>query len=666
MFLQEYDLQSLQKIKPKGQNFCMFVTPRFVNHYTEIEYEKLTSRLVKAYVKDNSIFVDVGAHYGFFTLLVANECKPEKIFSFEPVPVNYEILLKNIELNQLVNIEARQEAVSDEVGKKLLEISEASDNCGFYGHTNAKTINQIQVDTVILDDILAQFIDKDIFIKIDVEGAELSVLRGMQKIIEKCLPKLRLIVEYNPKLLRRAGFEPVELVKYLFSIGFQVYLIDEQNQIVKTIRSNRPDWNGQLSNIEKQNGYANLLCLPIEEATHVCFFSHSGEMYGSERSLLTIASELISRGVVCSVIVPSKGELSKYLEKIGASVIECPYEWWAYSNEIDSHQSLQKLQANFDLVLKDILPNLLLVNPDVLITNTSVIPWGAILAYLVNRPHVWYLREFGWLDHGLRYIYPEQMMSDLFESSSNLIFTNSVAVKEYFFGKTTDRKIDVVYPFIDLRLTREERESNRWFRHKDSVHLSIVGTVTPSKGQFDALMAIRRLIEMGIKAELVIAGHANFEYLKLLLDYVEQHNLENHVRFVGYQSDPQPIYEQSDIVLVCSRHEAFGRVTLEAMSIGKPVIATASGGTLEIIEDGISGFLYNPNEIDVLVEKILFVINNPQKRDEISHNALQRAKTFQSSNRFDVFFSRLISQKDKKMRRMGLSYVGLSAYLKGK
>ena len=72
-FRDEYNLKALQKIKTSG--FEMFVTPRYLDHYITHEYEPFSTKIIETYVKDGSTFVDVGAHYGYYSLLAVNRKK---------------------------------------------------------------------------------------------------------------------------------------------------------------------------------------------------------------------------------------------------------------------------------------------------------------------------------------------------------------------------------------------------------------------------------------------------------------------------------------------------------------------------------------------------------------------------------------------------------------
>jgi hypothetical protein len=71
-FIHEYDLDSLLELRPLGRDFVMHVTPRFQSHYLEQHYERFTADLISRISRRAGLFVDVGAHYGFFSLLAAS------------------------------------------------------------------------------------------------------------------------------------------------------------------------------------------------------------------------------------------------------------------------------------------------------------------------------------------------------------------------------------------------------------------------------------------------------------------------------------------------------------------------------------------------------------------------------------------------------------------
>ncbi len=112
-FVHEYDLDQLEQVTPVGQNFRMWITPRFRNHYILNHYEKFTSNIVKNLAHNIDVFIDVGAHYGYYSLLVSQTNPACQILAYEPSPQNYEILNRNIELNRCSNTRSFNQAVSN-------------------------------------------------------------------------------------------------------------------------------------------------------------------------------------------------------------------------------------------------------------------------------------------------------------------------------------------------------------------------------------------------------------------------------------------------------------------------------------------------------------------------------------------------------------------------
>jgi hypothetical protein len=115
-------------------------------------------------------------------------------------------------------------------------------------------------------------------------------------------------------------------------------------------------------------------------------------------------------------------------------------------------------------------------------------------------------------------------------------------------------------------------------------------------------------------------------YLEDLKEIVRNAKLEQCVRFLDFQENPFPAVNQADIVLVCSRSEAFGRVTLEAMLLRKPVIGVNSGGTTELIREGFNGLLFEPGDYVQLADKIRYLMEHQGKIKEFGENGYEFAK----------------------------------------
>src|SRR5207247_7627515 len=123
--------------------------------------------------------------------------------------------------------------------------------------------------------------------------------------------------------------------------------------------------------------------------------------------------------------------------------------------------------------------------------------------------------------------------------------------------------------------------------------LLVIGGLVEGKGPADAVRALARLIKEGINAELSLVGEPFPGYRAVLEEIVRSEALAERVHFVGRVRDASRFLQDADLLLVCSRSEAFGRATIEGMLARKPVVGARCGATAELIQDGITGLLYN-------------------------------------------------------------------------
>ena len=118
----------------------------------------------------------------------------------------------------------------------------------------------------------------------------------------------------------------------------------------------------------------------------------------------------------------------------------------------------------------------------------------------------------------------------------------------------------------------------------------------------------------------------NQAYLKKLKTLTQSLNLEDKVIFTGFRSDiPRLMAALDVVVLSSSTPEPFGRVVIEAMAAGKPVVATAAGGVLDIIEDGVNGLLVPCQDANAMGRAILCLLSNRELAERIGQAARRRA-----------------------------------------
>lgn len=191
------------------------------------ETNPLETHTLKSLIKNGEVVVDVGAHIGWYTL-VASQCvgRLGKVISFEPHPFCIDRLRNNVSLNNFTNVKIEQIALSDKNKKVSFWIGDDMGGSLVKENTQRLTkgkVKRISVKAQTLDSyVVSQKIKRISLIKIDVEGAELKVLRGAKNILQKQSPYL--IVEVIEENLKAFAANRVMLFNFVREFGYKPYL----------------------------------------------------------------------------------------------------------------------------------------------------------------------------------------------------------------------------------------------------------------------------------------------------------------------------------------------------------------------------------------------------------------------------------------------------------
>jgi len=200
-------------------------------------WEETETELVKKLIKKNDLVVDIGANIGYFSLIFAKLVGPGgKVFSFEPELENLNLLKKNIEVNGYKNVIIENTAISDSDGKTKLYLSKNDRGHHRISQSEKQNKNAVTVTKITLDQYFEKKTDskKISFIKIDVEGSEIGVLKGMTSILQGN-NNLKLLVEYCPNHILDYGAKPEEFVQILKTNGFNIYQINPERKILEPV-----------------------------------------------------------------------------------------------------------------------------------------------------------------------------------------------------------------------------------------------------------------------------------------------------------------------------------------------------------------------------------------------------------------------------------------------
>lgn len=198
-------------------------------------FENTEIELFRKTLRPGMTVIDIGANIGLYTIIAARLVGPTgRIFAYEPEDENFEILKKNIAINNLSNVTPIKIALADMIGETQLYLDDNNKgHHSFAQNIQSKKIIRIQTDT--LDNSLQSHkISKADIIKMDIEGAEGLALRGMEKTIAQN-PKLIMFTEFYPEIINRVGGTPSSFITDLITAGFSLSSIDEDTHTLQTI-----------------------------------------------------------------------------------------------------------------------------------------------------------------------------------------------------------------------------------------------------------------------------------------------------------------------------------------------------------------------------------------------------------------------------------------------
>jgi len=215
--------------------------------------EPFETEIVKKTVRKGDVILDLGANIGYYTLICARLAgEAGKVFAFEPEPVNFALLKKNVEINGYKNVTLIQAAVSNRTGEtKLYLCGDNNDDHRIYDSHDQRP--SITVKMTRLDDYFRDYRGKTDFIKIDVQGAEGGALQGMDNLL-KLNRRLKILTEYWPCGLKNFGMDSKTFFDILAGHGFTMYRVENTAAPVSV---------GELLEVctPEKNNAINLLCV---------------------------------------------------------------------------------------------------------------------------------------------------------------------------------------------------------------------------------------------------------------------------------------------------------------------------------------------------------------------------------------------------------------------
>lgn len=370
------------------------------------------------------------------------------------------------------------------------------------------------------------------------------------------------------------------------------------------------------------------------------------DLCGAALSMLTALKGLQEHKYKVIIFIPQHGRIEEKIRCIGIEYHIIPMNLIATMNK--PKFKIRLLQRLYDILFymkHEIISIACLMKfvkkypfrPSIVYTNTILPTAGMFLSRYYKVPHIVHVRELGDDDFHFKYYIGKRLALKILNRNTKYAICISKIVQtkwnSCFHGKTC-----VIYNGVNV--TNKRKDSHKIDK---IIKLLFVGRLSQEKGIMDILRAMKmiKVDDQFPKFLLDIYGEGIDK--EAISQYIQENGLKKNITLKGYYDmSAIPMYNY-DMAIMSSHNEAFGRVTIEYMMSGLPVIAYNGGATSEIIENNTSGLTYST--IPEMVSCIKRLIEDEKLRSKISENgrreALARFSEKQYISNINLFFDRL-------------------------
>lgn len=333
----------------------------------------------------------------------------------------------------------------------------------------------------------------------------------------------------------------------------------------------------------------------------VCYVTHLPNLTGASQSLLDLLRALEGTEVEPVVLLNRHGPLEDELNARGV-----PNTVIRFANELkkdDSRLHTMRKDALNAHAKAQVKAFLQAQGVELVHNNSMFVGLGMECAKELRIPYIAHIRDYVEEDHGLRLEHPKAQSRRVQEANAAIAVSKTLAgVAEQKYGAPVTGIVPL-YDGIDVARYDIAQEDRKRPLSGDVVELLLAGRIAPGKGQLDAAKAVAKLNEEDPNYHLTIVGSVGSEAYAEELDAYNKDLPDGWVTIKSFVDDLKQLRAETDIALVCSSHEAMGRVTIESLLSGCLVIGANGGATPELLAEG-RGLLYEPGDIEGLAEAI--------------------------------------------------------------
>ncbi len=349
----------------------------------------------------------------------------------------------------------------------------------------------------------------------------------------------------------------------------------------------------------------------MSDKINVCYINAVSWIAGIERSLIEVMKEIDREKISPVVILPGPGPLADELVKTGVTVEIVPFYGLRARNPL---RFLQTVRGINRVVAKH--------NIDIVYAKHQYVANLAVISGKMSG------KKIVTHCHGIH----EERFNRWFEKSDFLITTTD-SMYEHLRLKGLKAKLahETVYPGVALTTASDEAKKYVAPEHDGRV-VGYVGQLVPEKGMLDLVRAAPKIVRECPDVCFHIIGANTKPELHFTEDIQkEMDRLDVAQKFtvLDFQEDVAGVMRSFDVGVAPSWEEPFGRVVVEYMLAGTPVVGTDAGGIREIITDGVNGFLVTPRDPDSIALATVAALDiADEKKSEIVRNGHENAKRF--------------------------------------
>ena len=324
----------------------------------------------------------------------------------------------------------------------------------------------------------------------------------------------------------------------------------------------------------------------------ILLVSHSSNLYGAETSLLDLAEGLAEDNINFSVLCPSPGPFSDKLLALNIPVVFMPLPGIGTRSNRELFRFLKLFLPTVFKLSRWIQRK----KVSLVYSNSINSIYGPIAAKITGVRSIWHIREV----KPKLSCFTKIAGSFIHFFSTQTIFNSQATMRA--FAKHPPRSWRVVYNGIAAKPVDRKAKS--------TFIIGFAGQMTEHKRPERFLYALSQVNKINPDIKGIMAGDGPL--LRDLRSLAKKLYIDKNVEFPGYVFNLESFYATISVLVLTSDHEPFGRVILEAMSYGCPVVTADVGGVSEIVNNKQTGYLVRPNEISAYVHWILYLSDHPQ------------------------------------------------------